>query len=248
MGIKNYFSRLTDLVRESGKMTPVAFITAFLPMIGSAVLLTVAYPLGFWLRENWEVGSGLFLLGVVAFCGLALLPTNVLGILSGWSFGFEFGIVILAVGIVSAATVSFVIHSRLMGDTLPGIFEQHPRAQAVYESLIKHNSRRTTLIIFLLRLSPAMPFALTNFLMASARVPVKSFIVGTFLGMLPRSSAVVFVGAGLSELSFSDPQEAWLIVFGILATIVSVIFISFVARRALAHVTRVAETNQSASI
>lgn len=246
MGMKNYFNRLAGLVRQSGKMTPVAFVTAFLPMIGSAVLLTVAYPLGFWLRENWEVGSGLFLLGVVAFCGLALLPTNILGILSGWSFGFEFGILILAIGIVSAATVSFVIHSRLMGDTLPELFEQHPRAQVVYESLIKHNTGRTTLIIFLLRLSPAMPFALTNFLMASARVPVKSFVVGTFLGMLPRSSAVVFVGAGLSELSFSDPQEAWLIVFGIIATIASVVFISFVARRALHHVTNA--SNQSASI
>jgi uncharacterized membrane protein YdjX (TVP38/TMEM64 family) len=94
------------------------------------------------------------------------------------------------------------------------------------------------LIIFLLRLSPAMPFALTNFLMASARVPLKSFIGGTFLGMLPRSSAVVFVGSGLSELAFNDPQEAWLIVFGIIATIVSIIFITIVARRALERMTR----------
>ncbi|MBK8810978.1 MAG: VTT domain-containing protein [Acidobacteria bacterium] len=248
MGIKKIVNRSIGFVKESGKMTPIAAVTAFLPMIGSAVLLTIAYPLGFWLRENWEVGSGLFLLGVVTFCGLALLPTNVLGILSGWSFGFEFGILILATGIVCAATVSFLIHSRLIGNKLPEIFANHPKAEAVYNSLVKNNTRRTALIIFLLRLSPAMPFALTNFMMASARVPVRSFVLGTFFGMLPRSSAVVFVGSGLSELSFTDPQEAWLIVFGIFATVASVVFISFVAKRALAHVTRDDEPAQSASI
>lgn len=249
MGIKKISDRVVGFVKSTGKMTPLAFVTAFLPMIGSAMLLSVAYPLGYWLRENWEVGSGLFLLGVVAFCGLALLPTNVLGILSGWSFGFEFGILVLASGIVCAATMSFLIHSRIVGNKLPELFSKHPRAQAVYNSLVRHDNRRTTLIIFLLRLSPAMPFALTNFLMASARVPVKSFVLGTFFGMLPRSSAVVFVGAGLSELSFTDPQETWLIVFGIAATIASVIFISFVAKRALAHVTRDhAPVGQTASI
>jgi uncharacterized membrane protein YdjX (TVP38/TMEM64 family) len=82
-----------------------------------------------------------------------------------------------------------------------------------------------------------MPFALTNFLMAAARVPLKSFIVGTFVGMLPRSSAVVFVGAGVSELTFDNPQNSWLIVFGIIATIISIIVIGRIAKRALERLT-----------
>jgi uncharacterized membrane protein YdjX (TVP38/TMEM64 family) len=145
-------------------------------------------------------------------------------------------------GIVCAATASFLIHSRIVGDTLPHVFEHHPKAQVVYQALIGQSRWRTALIIFLLRLSPAMPFALTNFLMASARVPLKSFVAGTFLGMLPRSTAVVFVGSGLSELSFDDPQEAWLIVFGIAATLVSIIFVTVVARRALERLTRDTQT------
>jgi uncharacterized membrane protein YdjX (TVP38/TMEM64 family) len=234
MGIK----KVREFIREAGKMTPLAFLTAVLPMAGSAVLLTMAIPLGFWLRENWEVGSGLFLMGIVTFCGLALLPTNVLGILSGWSFGFEFGIALMILGIVVAATLSFKIHSRIVGDKLPQIFDNHPKAKAVYDSLVKQNLARTTIIIFLLRLSPAMPFALTNFLMASAKVPIRSFVIGTFFGMLPRSSAVVFVGSGLAELNFQNPQESWLIIFGILATILTVVIISVVAKRALSHMTR----------
>jgi len=237
LGLKKLFKKIVGYVKEFGKLTPIAFVTAVLPMLGSAGLLLVAFPLGAWLRENWEVGSGLFFLGVLFFCGLSLLPTNVIGIIGGWAFGFELGIAVLITAVVSAATISFLIHTRIVGDTLPHVFEKHPKAQAVYQALVGQNIRRTTLIIFLVRLSPAMPFALTNFLMASARVPLKSYVSGTFFGMLPRSSAVVLVGSGLSELSFNDPQELWLIVFGIVATIVSITFISIVARRALERLT-----------
>ncbi len=237
-GIKKLLKKVVGYVKEFGKLTPIAFLTAVLPIFGSMSLILVSYPLGHWLRENWEIGLGLFFLGVLFFCGLSLLPTNVIGIISGWSFGFGFGIAILISGVVGAATISFIIHKRIVGDTLPHVFEKHPKAQAVYQALIGQSKWRATLIIFLLRLSPAMPFALTNFLMASAGVPIKSYIGGTFLGMLPRSTAVVFVGSGLSELSFNDPQEMWLIVFGIGATILSIIFIGIVARRALDHLTQ----------
>ena len=212
-------------------------------MLGSAVLLIVGLPLGNWLRANWEIGGGFFLFGVFLFCGLALLPTNVIGIVGGFAFGFPLGIALLICGIVGAAAISFLIHTRIAGNRLPQIFNQHPKAKAIYEALIGQNIRRTTLIIFLLRMSPAMPFALTNFLMASARVPLKSYLLGTFLGMIPRSSAVVFVGAGLSELNFEDTQNVWLIVVGIAATIISVIVIGNISRRALERL-----TNQSQSV
>ena len=87
-----------------------------------------------------------------------------------------------------------------------------------------------------------MPFALTNFLMASARVSLKSYLVGTFLGMLPRSSAVVFVGSGLSELNFDNPQNTWLLIFGIAATIIIVIIVGTISRHALERITGESQT------
>jgi uncharacterized membrane protein YdjX (TVP38/TMEM64 family) len=197
------------------------------------VLLTFGYPVGGWLKENWEIGSGVYVLGIIIFCGLSLLPTNVIGLIGGWAFTFDLGITLLIAGICGAALMSFLIHTRIAGDALPQVFEHHPKANAIYQALLGERLWRTTLIIFLLRLSPAMPFALTNFLMASARVPVKAFLMGTFFGMLPRSSAVVFVGSGLSELSFDTNEDSWVIIFGIAATVITVLIISFIAKRAL---------------
>lgn len=235
--MKNIFTKISDYIRELGNLTPIAFVTTFLPMLGSAILLIIGIPLGYWLRENWEIGTLLYLLGVLIFCGLALLPTNVIGVIGGWAFSFDLGITILITGVVGAALVSFLIHRRIVGEKLPQVFEKHPKARAVYEALLEQNLWRTTLIIFLLRISVIMPFALTNFLMASARVPLRSYIAGTFFGMLPRSSAVVFVGAGLSELNFDNPQSLWLLILGIAATIVSVIVISNISRHALERLT-----------
>lgn len=237
MNLRKLLPKLKVYFKEFGTLTPVALISTFMPIIGSSILLATAFPLGYWLRENWEIGIGLYVFGILFFCGLALLPTNVIGILGGWAFGFQLGIALLISGIVGAALASFFINSRIVGDRLPHVFGEHPKAKAIYQALLGQSARRTALIIFLLRLSPAMPFALTNFLMASARVPVKSFLIGTFFGMLPRSSAVVFVGAGLSELSFDSGEDAWLLVFGIAATLVSVLVIGFISKRALERLT-----------
>lgn len=237
MNIKNLPNKIRVYFKELGTLTPVAVVSTFLPVVGSSILLATAYPLGYWLRENWEIGTGLYVFGIFFFCGLALLPTNVIGILGGWAFGFRLGIALLISGIVGAALASFLINSRIVGDRLPDIFGAHPKAKAIYRALLGQSARRTILIIFLLRLSPAMPFALTNFLMASARVPLKSFLIGTFLGMLPRSSAVVFVGAGLSELSFDSREDAWLLIFGIIATLVSIFVIGLISKRALERLT-----------
>jgi uncharacterized membrane protein YdjX (TVP38/TMEM64 family) len=233
MKIKIFIRKIYEYFKELGKLTPIAFVTTFLPIVGSAVLLTFGYPVGGWLKENWEIGSGVYVLGIIIFCGLSLLPTNVIGLIGGWAFTFDLGITLLIAGICGAALMSFLIHTRIAGDALPQVFEHHPKANAIYQALLGERLWRTTLIIFLLRLSPAMPFALTNFLMASARVPVKAFLMGTFFGMLPRSSAVVFVGSGLSELSFDTNEDSWVIIFGIAATVITVLIISFIAKRAL---------------
>jgi uncharacterized membrane protein YdjX (TVP38/TMEM64 family) len=237
MEIKNIGRKIYGRFKELGSLTPIALATTFLPVLGSATLLVFAVSLGNWLKEYWEVGSPLFFLGTLFFCGLSLLPTNVIGIISGWAFGFDLGILLLISGIVSAAFLSFSIHSRIVGNKLPEVFDTHPRAKAVYEALIGQSVWRTTLVIFLIRLSPAMPFALTNFLLASARVPLKSFLLGTFLGMLPRSSAVVLVGSTISELDFNNPQNSWLLIVGIAATLISVIVLGNISKHALDRLT-----------
>ena len=233
MKFKEYKTRLTERLRELGKLTPIALITVFLPMVGAAILLMIASPISIWLRENSGIGMPLYLLGVLFFCGMALLPTNVIGIVGGWAFGMYAGLAVLIAGVVGSAVISYLIHSRIMGDTLPDVTGKHPKANAIYKELVKRDWWRTLTIIFLVRASIIMPFALTNFLMASARVRLDTYALGTFAGMFPRSLAMVVAGAGLSEFNLDDPTDSWFIALGIIATVMSAIVIGTISRKAL---------------
>ncbi|MDM7921581.1 MAG: VTT domain-containing protein [Pyrinomonadaceae bacterium] len=224
-------------VRELGRLTPMALVATFLPVLGSVTLIAFLQPIGGWLRINWETGSFVYLASTIFFCGLSLLPTNVIGLVGGWAFGFELGLAILISGIVGSAFISFLINSRISGGKLPDIADRYPKAAAVYRSLVKDNFWRTTAIVILLRISVIMPFALTNFLMASARVPIRSFLIGTAVGMFPRSAAVAFIGSGLSELDISNTRDTYIFALGVAATIFTVIVIATISRRALERIT-----------
>lgn len=235
--MKGFFRKITDKLRDFGRLTPIALVTALLPMAGSSALVVVGYPLGNWMQANPAIGAPLFVLGVLVFCGLALLPTNLIGILAGWAFGFWGGLGLMVIGVVSSATLSYFIHLRLAGDTLTALTQRNVRAAAIHKALANEGFLKTTSIITLIRMSVVMPFAFTNFFLAAARVPISSFVIGTFLGMLPRSGAMVLLGAGLSVLTFDDFNDVWLLAAGVPATVILIIVIGVVSRRALDKMT-----------
>ncbi len=238
MKFREVIDQAKTRLAELGKLTPIALVTAFLPMLGTVVLLFIGIPLGLWLRENQAVGAIGYTAGVALVCGLALMPTNVIGLIGGFAFGFGPGLALLMVAIVVAAFISYLIHRRIVGDKVPDIAGQHPKAEAIYQALTEHGFARTTLIILLIRLSIIMPFALTNFILAAAKVRPSTFLVGTFVGMLPRSGAMALAGAGLSELALDAGSNVWIIGIGVAASVLAVIVISMISRRALEKLTQ----------
>lgn len=237
-GAVQLFHSIRKHIAEFGRLTPLGVVSMLLPIVGSALLIGFIVPIGAWMRANWEAGIFVFLASVLFFCGLALLPTNVIGFVSGWAFNFQLGLVVLLVGIVGAAVISFFINKRITGEKLQEALQNHPRSRAVYRALLKDDRRKTMLIIFLVRVSVIMPFAFTNFVLAAGRVPLGSYIVGTTAGMLPRAAATTYVGAGMYDLDLANARDSSFFFAGLAATIVSVFVIGYISRRALDHVTR----------
>ncbi len=231
------FKRIKKTIKELGHLTPMALVMIFLPMIGSLVLIIFLNPIGEWFRSNWEIGTLVYLISTALLCGLSLVPTNVIGLVGGWAFGFWIGLAVLMTAIVAASTISFLIHSRISGRRLPDFASKHIKIDAVYRALMREDYWRTTFIIFLLRISVIMPFAFTNFLLASARVPIGSYILGSFAGMLPRSAAMVLAGAGLAQLDPQSSRDIIALFMGIAATILSIVVIARLSRKALSRIT-----------
>ncbi|WP_225931711.1 VTT domain-containing protein [Leptolyngbya sp. 7M] len=147
------------------------------------------------------------------------------------------GLLLLISAVVVAAVISFFIHKRISGRRLPNAASRYIKVDAVYQALMKEDYWRTTFIIFLLRVSVIMPFAFTNFLLASARVRLSSYVIGTFTGMLPRSAAMAFAGAGLSQLDPQSSRDMVALFIGLAATIGVIVLIARFSRVALKRMT-----------
>jgi uncharacterized membrane protein YdjX (TVP38/TMEM64 family) len=94
--------------------------------------------------------------------------------------------------------------------------------------------------VFLLRLLPFPPFALTNLMLAAAKVRRVPFTLGTLVGLMPQTAVLVFVASQADDVRnarLSTQQQLWLLAAGVAAALFMLALVGRVARRALAQVT-----------
>jgi hypothetical protein len=92
-------------------------------------------------------------------------------------------------------------------------------------------------IVLLLRLSPLFPFNLLNYAFGLTRVKCIPYVIATSIGMMPSTIMYVYLGslarAGV-DLARRTVAEWVFYGFGLMATLIAVILITGIARRALA--------------
>lgn len=236
--IKERILKKVKQFREDfGKIGFWAVVAMVMPIFGLTAFIGVIYQVSPWLEANPGIGVPAFILTISVMSGLAILPTNIVGMTSGWAFGFPLGLFTMLSAIAGAVTLNFFISRRLAGKKFDKVIEEKPKLKAIHDALLEGNLWKVVTIIVLLRLSPATPFAATNFMISASGVSIKSYILGTIIGYLPRTSATVFVGSSLTKLNFEQPSESWLIILGIIATIVATVVIGVLSKRALNRMT-----------
>lgn len=229
--------KITEFRKDFGKLGFWAIFAMIMPMIGLSVFVGAIYEVSPWLEANPGFGVPIFILSIAILSGLAILPTNIVGITSGWAFGFPLGLATMLAAIGGAVALNFFVSRRLAKGKFDRMIKEKPRLNAIHKALLAGNMWKVFLIIVLLRLSPATPFAATNFVISASGVSMKSFILGTVVGYLPRTSATVLVGSSLSQLDFEQPADFWLLMLGIVATVFATIVIGVLSKRALNRLT-----------
>ncbi len=229
--------KIKTLKAEFGRIGFWAAFSLVMPIFGLTAFIGVIYSVSPWLQANQSEGIFAFIISVAVLAGLAIIPTNIVGMVSGWAFDFQFGLLAMLGAICGALAINYFVSKRLAGKDFHEVLEKKPKLKAVHQALLTESFFKALVIIVLLRLSPAVPFAATNFMISASGVSIKTFLLGTLLGYLPRTSATVFVGSSLTELNFKQPQESWMIILGIVATIAATIVIGILSKRALNRMT-----------
>lgn len=215
----------------------MAIVLSFWPPLGGFVLLATLTSLGPWLREHGGQGMAIYFGLTGLLMGFSFVPTYSCAILAGWAFGFAVGFPLAVVTITVASVIAYAIGRWVARDRVLEVIRERPAWRAVHESLLGARSVRTLLVVTLLRVPPTSPFALANFALAAARVPLRDYVVGTFFGVAPRTALGAFAAAGLEQLRFKDVGDRWMVVAGIGATLAVCVALGMMANRALSRVT-----------
>ncbi len=230
----------------------VGAMSLFCPPLGSILLLGYLTSVAGWLRDQGATGVLWYVGAFAVLAGLALLPTYAQALLGGYVFGFEVGLLAALAGFCGGSIIAYEIARRLHTDHINAKIDAKPRWKAVRDALIgppdgTRSWWRTFGMVTLIRFPPNSPFAFTNFVLASAKVPRSAFLLGTLVGMTPRTALVVFVGSGLPKLdgehSLLKDAPTWAIVAAIATSLGVVGLIGYLANKAL---DRVAKANMPA--
>lgn len=247
------------------RLGPAAFLgiwATVLPPLGSIALFTAMATtnIGPWMKSHGLTGVAAYSLSFALLSGCALLPTYAQSALGGYAFGLALGAPAALLGFAGGGIIGYEIAARASGDRVMAIVNEKPKWRAVRDALVGSSVGggptevtpgfwKTFGMVALLRLPPNSPFALTNVVMASVKVPRVPFILGTIVGMAPRSTLAVGIGAGVKEFSKAGLSEAapkWVLGVGIGAAILVVILVGHIANKAIKKVTSaVAEPAQS---
>eukprot|EP00955_Chlamydomonas_euryale_P104130 365542-Chlamydomonas_euryale.AAC.16 len=130
--------------------------------------------------------------GVVCCCMCVLSPYGACSLVcpAGVVFGPVVGTVVTSISGTVAATIAFLIARYAARDKVLAFAKRSKRFAAIDKAIGKDGFKFVTL----LRLSPLLPLAASNYLYGLTAVELGPYMAGSFVGMLPGTYAYVSAG------------------------------------------------------
>jgi uncharacterized membrane protein YdjX (TVP38/TMEM64 family) len=221
-------------MKKYGKWIVVALIVVTLSIL-SAIL-----PVKEWIREFVDWVKQLGPLGVIVFiiayalATVLFLPGWIFTVSAGLIYGIVGGTLVALSGAIIGASLAFLVARYVLRKNIAEMTKKNPRFAAIDEAIGKNGWK----IVGLLRLSPLIPFNLSNYFYGITSISFISYVAVSAIGMIPGTLLYAYLGAiGQAGISGGASQHSnWqyvLLGVGLVATIAVTILISRIARNAL---------------
>ena len=147
-----------------------------------------------WTAENRLLAAVVFIAAYCVMVALSLPGAVWATLAAGFVFGTWLGGIYVVVGATLGATAIFLIARYALYD-----FFRAKAGNAVRRMEDGFNENALS-YMFVLRLVPLFPFWLVNLVPAFLGVPFRTYVIGTFFGIMPGSLVYASVGNGLGAV------------------------------------------------
>ena len=225
------------------KKGAVARLVALTVIVVALFLAMKFLPVQQWLRSfnDWvgQMGlAGIFIfIAVYAAATVLLAPGAILTIGAGFAFGLWKGFLAVSAGATLGASLAFLVARFVARDKIEAMARRNTKFQRIDNAIGKQGAK----LVFLLRLSPVIPFNLSNYFYGLTAVKFWPYVRASWIGMMPGTFLYVYIGtAGKAAVAAAGGEavkhgwQYWTFMgIGLVATIVVTIWVTKIARDAL---------------
>jgi uncharacterized membrane protein YdjX (TVP38/TMEM64 family) len=234
-------------MNTDNKKTPKSTLGQLVVLIAIIIALFLAMkllPVQQWLRSfnDWvgQMGAaGIFIfIGLYAVATVLIAPGAILTIGAGFAFGLWKGFVAVSAGATFGAALAFLVARFLARDKVEAIAKRNERFRNIDNAIAREGAK----LIFLLRLSPVIPFNLSNYFYGLTGVKFWPYVLASWVGTMPGTFLYVYIGtAGKAAFAAAAGGEAikhdwqyWTFFgVGLAATVAVTVWVTKIARDAL---------------
>jgi len=186
--------------------------------------------------QSLGVWGPLAFVGGYAVCSLLLIPVFLLMLAAGALWGFKVGLGYAMLGAAVGSTVAFLAARYLVRRFVERYVSRHPRLVAIDRAVESEGAR----LVFLLRLSPVVPFILLNYVLGISRVRFADYSAG-LIGMVPAAAMYVYAGKVVGDLAAlasgvappRGPAYYGILTAGLGATVAATVLVTRAARKSI---------------
>lgn len=225
--------------RKSSVWKWLAFAVILLGFGAAARFLPVDQWLGAfneWVGQLGPWGVVVFI-AVYVLATVLLLPGSILTLGAGFVFGLGWGLFAVSIGSTLGAALAFLVSRFVARRRIEAMAGGNETFQRIDRAIGEQGAK----LVFLLRLSPVIPFNLSNYFYGLTSVGFWPYVLASWIGMLPGTLLYVYLGtagrAGLQAAAGADsgrsPLEWTFLGVGLAATVLVTVWVTKIAKNAL---------------
>jgi uncharacterized membrane protein YdjX (TVP38/TMEM64 family) len=187
--VKSRKMKFREILKSGAKPFSLIALTLILPFIISSFIIPVIIYYEEWML-NASITQWLLIYGILTIAmAFACIHTTSVSIISGYFLGW-ISFPFLLLSYAGALFIGFLIGRSVdKGELIKKLLE-FKGANEVQKDLKKNE----TMVIFLSRISPILPFAMMNLLLSVLNANFKKYMAAGIAGMIPRSALFLFIG------------------------------------------------------